>query len=186
MKFWLLIAIAGIILFSAGACEKKEEPKPEIPVDPVQLLRDKGDVKSEQQSSGTDVSKAKQDFHGEKPEIRVIVPENVKKKWDSVKLSIEDRKLRKTDTVIVKLGEEYVIPGSELKINVGDFLPDFRMDALAITSPSNKPNNPAVKVIISSKDKEIFNGWLYSKFPTVHSFQHDRFGILLKEGVQKR
>jgi hypothetical protein len=26
-------------------------------------------------------------------------------------------------------------------------------------------------------------GWLYAKFPTIHSFQHDRFSLSLKAGL---
>jgi len=167
MKFLSFIAMAAFVLVLMGNCKKKEEPKPEIPLNPMQLMGEQEDEKSEQPSKAPE---AKGNFHGDKPELRIIVPDHVKNKWDSVKLSIEDRKLKKTDTVIIKLGEEYVIRDSGLKIRVGDFLPDFRMDALTITSASDRPNNPAVKVIITGDDEEIFHGWLYSKFPAIQPF----------------
>ncbi|NOY65603.1 MAG: DUF2155 domain-containing protein, partial [Nitrospirae bacterium] len=33
-------------------------------------------------------------------------------------------------------------------------------------------------------NKEIFNGWLYSKFPDIHPFQHEKFSVTLIEGIK--
>ncbi len=118
-------------------------------------------------------------------ETKVVVPEAVKGKWDAVKLVIEDKTTKKTSEVTVKLDSEYTIPNSNLKVKIGEFLPDFKMDGLTITSSSNEPNNPAVRIVVYEGGKEIFKGWLYSKFPTIHPFQHDRYGITLKEGIKK-
>jgi hypothetical protein len=41
-----------------------------------------------------------------------------------------------------------------------------------------------VRIIVFEGEEEIFKGWLYSKFPAIHPFQHERYGLLLKEGVK--
>jgi hypothetical protein len=156
------IVMLSILLLSLGSCKKKEEkPVPQAPMGP-----------------GTGVMMPP-------GETKVVVPEAVKGKWDAVKLVIEDKTAKKTSEVIVKLDSEYTIPNSNLKVKVGEFLPDFKMDGLTITSSSNEPNNPAVRVVVYEGGKEIFKGWLYSKFPTIHPFQHDKYGITLKEGIRK-
>lgn len=116
-------------------------------------------------------------------EITINVPDTVKGKWRAVTLVVEDKANKSSRDHAVSLGGELAIPDSKLVIKVGDFLPSFAMDGATITSSSNEQNNPAVQVSIKEDGKEIFKGWLFSKFPTIHPFQHDRFGIILKGGV---
>ncbi len=186
MKSKYLIALLSIFFIFIASCKDKEEPLPEISINPAELLSEKEVTKSEETSNETTAQDTRKSFHNEKAEIKIVIPDDVKKSWEAVRLSIDDKKSQKSDIVTIKLGEGYDIPDSELKIKVGAFLPDFKMDALAISSISNKPNNPAVKVSILNNGGEIFNGWLYSKYPSVHPFQHDRFAIILKEGVRKK
>jgi len=123
-------------------------------------------------------------------ETKIVVPDTVKAKWNAVIISIENKADNTTRDVTIKLGSEYQIPGSSLKIKVGDFLPDFRMDGLTITSASDNMANPAVAVKVFDGDRQIFPengkkwGWLYSKFPTIHPFQHEKYGLALKDAVK--
>ncbi len=161
-KRFLIAVLSVILVISFTACKKKEE-KP---------------VPQAQTGQGAGVMMPP-------GETKVVVPENVKGKWEGVKLLFEDRSSKKTTEITVKLHSEYSIPNTPLKLKVEDFLPDFKMDGLTITSSSNEPNNPAVRVIVYENGKEIFKGWLYSKFPTIHPFQHEKYGLTLKEGVKK-
>ncbi len=122
---------------------------------------------------------------GTKGELKVAVPDNVKGKWKAVTLIVEDKSTKKRQEFTVNLHSDLKIPNSALKVVIGDFLPEFRMGADAITSASNEPNNPAVKVKVYEGDKEIFKGWLYSRFPTIHPFEHPKFSLTLKEGIKK-
>ena len=78
-----------------------------------------------------------------------------------------------------------------LKIHVGEFLPDFRMEGLNFTSGSNEPKNPALGIKVSENKKQIFPapgrqwGWLFAKVPSIHPFEHSKYSITLKEGVKK-
>jgi len=161
MKVRLIAIAAGItMLLSFGACKKKEEPvqQAEAPAAAHELMIPKG-------------------------ETRIVVPDSVKGKWEAVKIAILDKTTNKKEVVTIKLGSEYTIPGSNIKIKVGDFLPDFRMDGLSITSASNELKNPAVHVTVHEGGKEIFKSWLYSKFPSIHPFQHERYSLTLVEAI---
>jgi hypothetical protein len=120
-----------------------------------------------------------------KGELKIAVPDSVKGKWGAVKIVVEDKSTKKQQEFTVKLNSEFKIPNSTLKIAVGEFLPEFKMSADTVTSASNEPNNPAVRVKVYEGDKEIFKGWLYSKFPTIHPFEHPKYSLHLKEGVKK-
>ncbi len=172
MKRNLSILLGVFLILSMGGCKKKEEkPVPKTPLGPVM------------QQPGLQPPPGHPAIT--KTETKVVVPENVKGKWSAVKILLEDKATKKTQELTVKLNSEYRIPNTDLKLVVGDFLPDFRMDAGTITSASNELNNPAVAVKVFEGDKEIFKGWLYMKFPMIHPFEHPKYGLTLKEGIKK-
>jgi len=113
----------------------------------------------------------------------LVIPDSVKGKWKAVKLAVEDKKGRDSHDYTVDLHVDFAIPDSKLVVKVGDFLPDLKIEGTMFTSESNELNNPAVHVIILEDSKEIFTGWLFSHFPTIHPFKHDRYGITLKEAI---
>ena len=158
-KKFLATLAAIMLVFSLGACKKKEGEKP-IPRMGPGMVMPPG-------------------------ETMTVVPESVKGKWTAVELMIEDKAARKTSNVSIKLGGEHTIAGSDLKVEVGEFLPDFKMEGIIITSASNELNNPAVRVVVFEGGNEIFKGWLYSKFPAIHPFQHEKYGISLNLGIKK-
>jgi hypothetical protein len=126
-----------------------------------------------------------------KGETKIVMPDAVKGQWKAVVLQVESKATKKTAEYTVNLNSDFKVPNSNLKITVGDFLPDFRMNGLEMTSTSNDPNNPAVGVRIFDGSNQVFPapgkkwGWLYAKFPTMHPFEHPDFSILLKGGVKK-
>lgn len=169
----LVFAASAALVLAVGGCQKSEEDKPITQgVQPQQFA-------GQQQQSPHALPPIR------KGETEVVVPDSVKGQWSAVTITVEDKAAGTEKDVTIKLGEEYVIPGSELKVKVGEFLPDFRMKENIITSNSAEPNNPAVRVTVFEGQEEIFNGWLYSKFPAIHPFQHSKIGLLLKEGVKK-
>ena len=179
-KFTILISIT-VLLFTLGACKKKEEQaavqKSPVPQGPIV------ETPSEQAPPG----------HGtpvQKTEFQVVVPPEVTGLWSKVVLVIDDKKTNKRQEHTLKIGDEFNIPDSNLVVKIGPFLPDFKMSGTVITSTSNEPNNPSVGVMISEGGTQVFPasgqwGWLYAKFPAIHAFQHERFALALKEGVKK-
>lgn len=122
--------------------------------------------------------------HNDIPDLSgamVVVPDMVKGKWKSVTLMLEDKKSHAITEHIVNLGDEWTVPDSEIKVTVGTFFPDLIIQGKVFTSVSNELKNPAIHVTISEKGSELFTGWLFSLFPTMHPFQHSRFAITLKD-----
>jgi len=114
----------------------------------------------------------------------IRVPEEIKGKWQAVKLRVEEKGGGKPPQVFtVKLGGQFDIPGSKLRVRVGDFLPALQVSGSEVTSASNNPTNPAVMVTVSEGGKETFKGWLFSKFPEMQPLEHPTYRITLVEGV---
>jgi len=180
MKKYFSAVVITLSLVSFLACSKKTEQGVQQPQHP---LKQGPIVESPRvpQSHGT----------VQRHELNVVVPPEVKDRWSAVRLLVNDTKSQKIQEFTVRLGEELNIPDSKLTIKVGPFLPDFRLGAEAITSASLNLNNPAVGVAIFENNAQIFPesgkwGWLYAKFPEIHPFQHSRFKVFLKEGIEKK
>jgi hypothetical protein len=113
----------------------------------------------------------------------IVIPDAVKGRWKAVRLTVADRKGQASKEYMVSLHSDFKVPDSKLTVKVGEFLPDLKIQGTKFTSDSNEPRNPAIHVIILDDSKEVFNGWLFSLFPTIHPFKHDRYGITLKEAI---
>ena len=178
----ILMLVAVCILVSLWSCQKKEEqPVPKAPMQSP--MAQPSDLNQPMPPQGQMAAP-----HGDavkKEQKTVQVPEDIKKSWGKVKLVFTDKAAKKSTEYVVNLGSELAIPGTDLKVAVGEFLPDFKIMGSTITSGSNEPNNPGVQVEIFEKGKSIFKGWLYSKFPDMHPFEHEKYGLNLKEGVRK-
>ncbi len=178
MKKSLSVLLMTVILVSFTACKKGETPVPQAPVKQGPIMD----------------SPISAPGHGgvqQKIQFEVIVPQEVKDEWSAVKILIKDKKQNTSQEFAVKIGEELIIPDSKLTVKVVYFLPDFKMSGQIITSSSSSPNNPSAGIVISEDGKQIFPetgkfGWLYTKFPTIHPFQHERYELILKEGIKKQ
>lgn len=168
-KIGYFAAILLLVSIPFASCKKKEQPPVPPPVQegaPAPPGAPHGDM-------------------GGGAEKKVVVPAEVKSTWKSVKIEVEFKGKKTKKAFSIPLNSEYSVPDSDLTIKVGDFLPHFAMAADSITSNSNNLENPAVRVEVSEKGKTVFKGWLFSKFPDVHPFQHDQFGMKLVEGEKK-
>jgi hypothetical protein len=178
MKKALLVIIALMLLSSLWACQKEKEqvvsesPKPKGPIidTPAAGVGHGGD--------------------GPKTVFKIVVPPEVADKWTAVVIVVDDKQASKKEEFTVNIGDDLIIPDSDLSVKVGPFLPDFKMSADTITSTTSDPNNAAVGIAVMQNGNKIFPpsgewGWLYANFPTIHSFQHDRFSLTLKAGLFK-
>jgi len=116
----------------------------------------------------------------------VRVPDAVQGKWQAVKLQVGKKAGGAPQEVTVGLGGELTVPGTTLKIRANEFLPALQVKDNEITSASNEPANPAALVTIWDADKQVFSGWLFSKFPDMQPFDHPSYRVTLIEGVPKR
>jgi hypothetical protein len=194
--FSVLIVVVVISLLIAGCKKKEEQPQPAtkqqsgIPQGPIvetpmsQPSGPEGQMPPGHGMPGAAIPKV---------EFQVVVPQEVKDHWATVKFIVADKVQNKQLEISAPIGGELKIPDSNMIVKVGPFLPDFRMDANTITSSSNEPNNPAVGVIVYEDGKQIFPepgkklGWFWARkeLQMMHLFQHQRFTLNLKEGVRK-
>ncbi len=192
MKKRIVLIVAASCLIFSLACQKKEEqpvPKAAPSQSPMAQPSDLNQpIPPHGQAGMPSEGQAGMPPHGNmgsKEQKTVQVPADVKKSWGKVKLVFTDKVTKKSKEFTVDLGSEFAIPGTDLKVAVGEFLPDFKIMGSTITSGSNEPVNPGVRVEVFEKGKSIFKGWLYSKFPDMHPFEHEKYALNLKEGIRK-
>ena len=70
-----------------------------------------------------------------------------------------------------KTGETFSIPGTDLKVKVARFVPDFVMAGSEVYSRSQEPDNPAAQLEVYEKDKLKLTRWVFYKFPDYHQNQ---------------
>lgn len=198
MKKALAVALCLALSLLVGACKKKETPPP-VPQAPGPMVPGQmppGQTPSGPMMQGPISPEGQQQVPPAgmmmpKGKTQIVVPDFVKGKWSAAKIILEDKASKKRQEYTVKLNSDFTIPNSGLKIHVGDFFPDFKMEGLTMTSASNQPGNPALAIRVYEGGKQIFPalgkqwGWLFAKVPSIHPFEHTKYGLILKEGVKK-
>lgn len=110
-------------------------------------------------------------------QTEVLVPDNVKGKWKSVKISIVNKENNKEGFVDIEIGKTMKVNGTDLTIKVENFLPHFVMDGTTLTSSSNIPKNPAAQINVTENGNEVFKGWVFTLYPNTHASQHSKYGF---------
>ena len=114
---------------------------------------------------------------------RIDVPEEVEGQWKAVRIVVLNKETNREDTYTVDIGYEFKVANSDVKLKVNAFLPAFVMKGKSMTSNSNQLDNPAALISLSEGGEEIFNGWLFSRFPGTHAFQHPRYSFTLVDFI---
>ncbi|MCC7201297.1 MAG: DUF2155 domain-containing protein [Nitrospirae bacterium] len=161
----IIIALSIIFLLNLGACAKKEQPRPQAP---------------EQQSMLPGHSNVQMPSAGQ---MKIVISDEIKGKWKVVVLTVMDKQTMSGKDYNVPIGGKFTISGSNIEVQTGTFLPDFQITDNVYSTASAELNNPAIQVEVTEGGKEIFKGWLFQKYPTVHPFKHERFFLSLKEPV---
>jgi hypothetical protein len=158
MKYLLrAFVLLSLIMVAVTGCKKKEEKQTGAAVAPHSM--------------------------GAKKNLPVVIPALVKGKWKAVKITVTEKSGNKSTEYTVPIGSEFVIPNAGLVLTVEAFLPAFSMTGTSITSVSNDPKNPAAQAKITEGGKEVFKGWLFANFPSVHAFEHPKYSVTLVSGV---
>jgi len=103
--------------------------------------------------------------------------------WSGIRVHVVDSETGDGQIIDVALGETVSLGDSELTLLADTFVPDFVMDEGGITSRSAETHNPAARVVISEEGMADYEGWLFAAMPEIHPFPHDRFQVLLIEGI---
>jgi hypothetical protein len=175
-KFTLLVAVLMMVAFAGIGCKKQQPPPPPMPPQGA----------AGQPGMPPGMPAAPHGDTGAPPvEKKIVVPDTVKGAWKAVKVEVEYKEKKSKKAFTIPLNSEFKVPDTDLTLKVGNFLPHFTMAADQITSGSNNPENPAAQLEVFQGGKEIFHGWLFSKYPAVHPLTHDKYGVALLEGVKK-
>ncbi len=145
-----------ILCFSLTGCQQEESPLPKADTANSHVVR--------------------------KPSA-IVVPDVVKGKWKAIKIAVYDKSATKETTYTIPIGGKVTLPHSTTTITVDAFLPAFVIEGSTMTSTGNEPKNPGAKVQIAENGAAIFNGWMFSRYPTTHAFRHTRYNFTLIEGV---
>ena len=172
------LTLAGVfILLGTVACSMGTDKSTPLPEKPFNKL-------SNIEGSGTKL--------GEHPEVnevkiihrKILVPSKVEEKWKAVKIMVRskvDEELGGIQTL--ELGASFIPSGTELKVTLGPFLPNFMMDKTTYTSIGIEVLNPAVQLIVEEMGKVIYKGWIFKKFPSMYAFEHHLISIELLEAI---
>ncbi|MEK6537880.1 MAG: DUF2155 domain-containing protein [Nitrospirota bacterium] len=163
IKHLTILTILTILILPS--CTKKEQPQPPPP-EQQSMMPAHGDIEMP----------ASED-------MKVIIPDAIKGKWKGVILTVIDKQTANAKDYNIPIGGKVAISGSNIEVQTGDFLPDLKIEGNIYSSDSTQLLNPAIQVEIKEGGKELFKGWLFQKFPSVHPFKHERFSITLKEPV---
>ena len=166
-----LLALAGGI--GIGACRERGRPDPSIRM-----------AVSHERATATAEAGGKE--LGDTVPTRLVVPPEVTAAYSAIRLTWKDSETGKEGTVEVPIGGSAPLPGSDLEIRADVFLPSFSMSAEEITSTGTGQENPAARIAVVEKGNEIFAGWIFTRFPEVHPFQHPRFSLKLEGGVARK
>jgi len=181
--------IFAIVAFLGISCSKSDSSTNESKKTPPKQVEAKAETKPAAPAPTPEVKPGPPEkfHHGgmtKMGDFTVQVPEDVKKTWKKVALSIHAIKTKKQMSVTLPIGQKTAIEGTPFKIEVLYFLPNFTMGGSTITTKDNEQKNPAAKIKVYQDGKVIWTGWLFQKFPKVHPFTHVDYRIFLVKGLK--
>ncbi len=172
MKRMLLpLLCAGLV--TGAVCRERGRPDPSIRMVPSHEVEPQGGAGQADEKGGPRVP------------TRLEVPPAVQEAYSGIRLSWKDASNGKEGVLEVPLGGTAKLPGSSLEVRSDVFLPAFSMSQDAITSSSVEEENPAARIAVAENGQEIFGGWVFTRFPDVHPFEHKRYSLKLVGGIRK-
>lgn len=171
----LAAILLGLSLMVNQGCGKKEEaPKAEAPRAEAPGLPE-GHPAADK--TAEDITKAQ--HAGIKTQKEVRLSEDVRKKWQDVKIEITDLAANRAAIVDFKVGSSVQLTDDGYRLKVETFVPDYAIANNAIVSRSNEPKNPAVLVELLKGNESVVRGWIFKDFPEFNSYASDRFKLTL-------
>lgn len=190
MKFrHIALILACAVVALAFACKERGRPDPNVhmaisherAVDAV-AAGEQMQMQGQGQGQGAAPGSA---GPGSDVPNRLEVPPEVQHAYTGIKVSWKDKTDGKEGTIEIPLGGGTPLPDPSLVVRADVYLPAFTMGGGAITSEGVEEQNPAARITVFDKGKEIFGGWIFTRFPDVHPFTHPRFQLHLDGGIRK-
>jgi hypothetical protein len=164
------IPIVLVVVIGAAGCRERGRPDPNIR---MAVSHEPAPAEASNQQ-------------GQKVPNNLVVPPEVTAAFSGIRLGWKDSQSGKSGAVEVAIGGKTPLPGSDLEVRADAYLPSFSMTAEEITSSGAGEENPAARIAVVEKGNEIFAGWIFTRFPDVHPFQHPRFSLTLEGGVPRK
>ena len=121
---------------------------------------------------------------GVKIDRGVVVPQEVEGQWKAVKIMVRNKIDESRNSMkMVSLGDSFKLDGSAINVTVGPFMPNFVMTQKNYSSKGNELTNPAVRLVVEENGKTLYEGWAFSKYPTMYAFEHDEFALQLMDYI---
>ena len=177
----ILVAAAGLFVCLAACGSGTDQPDAQADPNGTELTTDgmpDDDVHARAMSEAMGGSD-----HSMGINRQVNLPEEIRSAWRGVSIRVVDTTTGVAETFEVELGSTASLGNSGLSLLAETFIPAFVMDDGGITSSSAEPTNPAVHVVITEEAQEPYHGWLFATMPEIHPFPHDRYQVLLVEGI---
>ncbi|HEY1250005.1 MAG TPA: hypothetical protein VGH97_02375 [Thermoanaerobaculia bacterium] len=181
-------ALAVALLLAAAACKHRGVPNPDVR---MAVSHERADDAAAPPQTGSDAGApgaaggAGAGGPGGNVPTQLVIPPEVAQAWSGIRLGWKDKQSGKEGAVDVPLGEASPLPDPSLVVRADAFLPAFTMGGGAITSEGVEAQNPAARITVFEKGKEVFAGWIFTRFPDVHPFTHPRFQLRLEGGVPR-
>jgi hypothetical protein len=179
------VVVSVLVALLLTACQEKKRPDPSVQM-AVSHEREPAGGPAAETGAGTATEAGGREPGAPKVPTRLVVPPEVAKTYSAIQLTWKDSGSGKEGTLDVPLAGTARIPDSELEVRADVFLPAFTMAAEEITSKGVELTNPAARITVLEKSKEIFAGWIFTNFPDVHPFQHPRFSLRLAGGMRRK
>lgn len=183
----LALVLAGL---GAAACKERGRPDPNVRM-AISHERIADGAAAGPQAAGQPAEgqpPAGQPAPGAVPEVpnRLEVPPEVQQAYTGVRLSWKDKTSGQTGVLEAPLGGGAPLPDPTYVVRADVYLPSFTMGGGAITSQGIEEQNPAARITVFQKGKEIFAGWIFNRFPDVHPFENPKYQLRLEGGIPRK
>ena len=172
-------AFAVLAVLVAASCKERGRPDPNIrmAISHERIPEAGASAPSGANAGGANTSEVPN---------RLEVPPEVERAYSGIRISWKDKTTGKTGVVEVPLGGGTPLPDPSLVVRADVYLPSFTMGNGAITSQGVEEQNPAARITVFEKGKEIFGGWIFNRFPDVHPFESPKYQLRLEGGVPRK
>ncbi|HTR04194.1 MAG TPA: hypothetical protein VMN82_13460 [Thermoanaerobaculia bacterium] len=172
----ILLCLAGV-----AACRERGRPDPNV------RMAISHDRAADVAAAGQAASAAGAPGGGSGTDVptRLEVPPEVQAAYGGIRVSWKQKADGKTGVLEIPLGGGVALPDPTLVVRADVYLPAFTMGGGAITSQGVEEQNPAARITVFEKGKEIFAGWIFARFPDVHPFENPKYQLHLEGGLPK-
>ncbi|MBT6717190.1 MAG: hypothetical protein HOB18_06070 [Nitrospina sp.] len=187
----LFVLAIGLLISCSGGSGDSDTPAPqakkisEVDVPQFEGSRSKPIEAMAEKPSGASPDETHPGIkEGVKVDRGIVVPKEVEGQWKAVKIMVRNKiDEARSSMKIASLGSSFILEGSEIKVSVGPFLPNFVMTQTNYSSKGNELTNPAVRLVVEEKGKTLYEGWAFAKYPTMYAFEHDEFAFQLMDYI---